>query len=70
MVAGADRLHDAGSRGSPLRDRRRRNRFVGGAIEFEKGSADFGETSLDENKVLMQAVIEDVGYRSEIEVVA
>ena len=54
-------------RGSPFRDRRRGNRFVGGTIDFEKGSADFGETFLDENEVLMQAVFEDVAYRSEIE---
>ena len=59
-----------GSRGSTFRDRRRRNRFVGGTIDFEKSSADFGETFLGKNEVLMQAVIEDVGYRSEIEVVA
>src|SRR5205823_8576734 len=58
-----------GSRASPLQDRRRRNRFVGGTINFEKCTADFGQTFLNKSQVLMQAVFEDVTYRSEIEIV-
>jgi hypothetical protein len=46
-----------------------RNRFVGGTVDFEKRATDFGQTLLSQDEVLMQAIFEDVTYRSEIEIV-
>jgi hypothetical protein len=53
----------------PFRGRGRGNRFVGRTIDFEKSFADFSETFLSENEVLVQTVFENVAYGSEIEIV-